>query len=609
VSTRTVTVTNPDTQSATLASAFTVSQLPAPAVTGVSPSSAIQGQALAVILTGSNFQNGATCSFGSAGIAVNSCVFNSATQLTANITLASNATVSTRTVTVTNPDTQSATLASAFTVSQLPAPAVTGVSPSSGIQGQALAVIITGSNFQNAATCSFGSAGVTVNSCVFNSATQLTANITLASNATVSTRTVTVINPDSQSAALPSAFVVNQAPPPPPPTLTSISPNSGQQAQTLLVTLTGTNFLYGATCSFGGAGVTVNTCAVNSTTQVTANITITANAAIGAGSVTITNPDTQSATLANAFTVNTVPGLTHIDFTYPDRTSLLNAGWSYIATTSTGATRNTEQSGALAVSYDQAAHPGTIRVPLGSGDDWQNLNNSQNTLFYTPPADWTSLRVKINSFSPAANYQEVALQAYQNDDNYVDADRSFIGSPQIEMYREVARVTTSMSSAALTNTGNLILRLDRTGNTYAGFYSANGGTTWVSLGSTTMTLSNPKLAIMIGANDAGTTPVADLAWVEIYRPGPAPSISSANPNSGTRGQALAVIITGSNFQSGATCSFGSAGITVTSCVFNSATQLTANITLASNATVSTRTVTVTNPDTQSATLASAFTVN
>ena len=392
-------------------------------------------------------------------------------------------------------------------------------------------------------------------------------------------------------------------------TLTSVSPNTGQQAQSLNVTLTGTNFLSGATCSFG-AGITVNSCAFSSSSQLLANIAISSTAAAGTRSVIVTNPDGQSTTLANAFTVTPAPAAVHMDFNYPDRASFLNAGWSFIATTAAGGSRNTEQTGALAVSYDQAAHPGTLRVPLGSGENWQNINNSQNTLLYTPPADWTSFIVKIAAFNPTANYQQVGLQAYQNDDNYVDTNRAFVNGARMEMFREVAQTTTYMSTAPLSNTTNLLLRMDRSGSTYSGFYSTNGGSTWVSLGSTTMTLTNPKLAIMAGANDAGTTPVVDLAWAEIFRSGttPAPAINTINPTSATQGQTLAVVISGSNFQSGAVCSFGS-GITVNSCAFNSATQMTANITIAGSAATGARNVTVTNTDAQSGILVNAFTVN
>src|SRR6266850_4270931 len=93
-----------------------------------------------------------------------------------------------------------------------PAPTVSGVNPTSGIQGQVLNAVLTGTNFLSGASCSFGT-GITVNSCAFNSATQMTANITIAASATTGTRTVTVTNPDAQSATLSNAFTVNAAPP------------------------------------------------------------------------------------------------------------------------------------------------------------------------------------------------------------------------------------------------------------------------------------------------------------------------------------------------------------------------------------------------------------
>jgi hypothetical protein len=189
------------------------SSAPPPAVSSVNPNSGAQGQSLpSVIITGSNFQSGATCSFG-ASITVNSCTFNSATQLTANITISSTATVGSRNVTVTNPDTQTGTLPNGFTVTaSAPPPSVSSVNPNSGTQGQNLpSVIITGSNFQSGATCSFG-AGITVNSCAFNSATQLTANISISSTATVASRNVTVTNPDTQTGTLTNGFSVTTPP-------------------------------------------------------------------------------------------------------------------------------------------------------------------------------------------------------------------------------------------------------------------------------------------------------------------------------------------------------------------------------------------------------------
>ena len=193
-----------------------------------------------------------------------------------------------------------------------PPPKLISLNPNSGAQGQNLSsVTLTGNSFQSGATCAFG-AGITVNSCTFNSATQLTANITIGATATLGSRTVTVTNPDSQSSTLSNGFTVTTAGPPPPPVLSSVNPNSGAQGQNLSgVTLTGNSFQSGATCAFG-AGITVNSCTFNSATQLTASISIGAAATLGSRSVTVTNPDSQSSTLSNAFSVTVLPAISLI---------------------------------------------------------------------------------------------------------------------------------------------------------------------------------------------------------------------------------------------------------------------------------------------------------
>ncbi|MGB8708073.1 MAG: hypothetical protein WCD72_09070, partial [Dehalococcoidia bacterium] len=128
-----------------------------------------------------------------------------------------------------------------LTVTQAPpgTPTVTSVNPNSGTQGQALpAVIITGTNFTGATAVSFG-AGITVNSFPVNSATQITANISIAGAAAVGARNVSVTTPGG-TGTLPNGFTVN-AVPPGTPTVTSVNPNSGTQGQALpAVIITGT---------------------------------------------------------------------------------------------------------------------------------------------------------------------------------------------------------------------------------------------------------------------------------------------------------------------------------------------------------------------------------
>lgn len=71
------------------------------------------------------------------------------------------------------------------------------------------------------------------------------------------------------------------------PTITSITPDHGNQGETLDVVITGTNFA-GATGVSFGAGITVNSFNVDSSTQITANITIDADAPTGPRDVSVT---------------------------------------------------------------------------------------------------------------------------------------------------------------------------------------------------------------------------------------------------------------------------------------------------------------------------------
>ncbi len=88
------------------------------AVTSVNPSSAIQGTSnLALALSGTGFASGATVAFSGTGVTVNgSATFVTPTLLDLNVTVATNASVGTDSITVTNPSGASATSGPIFTV-------------------------------------------------------------------------------------------------------------------------------------------------------------------------------------------------------------------------------------------------------------------------------------------------------------------------------------------------------------------------------------------------------------------------------------------------------------------------------------------------------------
>jgi len=162
-----ITVTNPNGQSATLTNAFTYLGNP-PTLTAVTPATGSTNGRTSIALTGTAFASGMTVSVGAD--AATSVVVLSPTQAGA---LTPAGTAGTQGVTVTNADTQAATLVAAFTCTVAAPPTVTALSPASGTHAGTTAVTITGGGFAQGATVRFGGAAAT--NVTFVSATSITA--------------------------------------------------------------------------------------------------------------------------------------------------------------------------------------------------------------------------------------------------------------------------------------------------------------------------------------------------------------------------------------------------------------------------------------------------
>ena len=191
-----------------------------------------------------------------------------------------------------------------------------------------------------------------------------------------------------------------------------------------------------------------------------------------------------------------------IDFNYASRSACLADGWSFVGRTGPGQPRNTETTLGVTppdVSYNQTLHPGVLRIPVGSGDLWETINTSQNTLLRDLATNWTSVRLAF-SFAPTQNTEQVNLIIYQDDNNYVSVGRAYNNGHVVSFINELGRnpITIGSSVVAASNT-NLHLRLDRDLNTgnVGGFYSADG-TNWIGLGQTWQTLIKPKVGVFAG---------------------------------------------------------------------------------------------------------------
>ncbi len=98
-------------------------------------------------------------------------------------------------------------IAQALTALDPDALSVTSVSPNQADRGTTLDIAVSGANFEDGATASFG-AGITVDDVTFESDSLLTVTVTVAANATLGPRDVRITNPDATSALLAKGFAV-----------------------------------------------------------------------------------------------------------------------------------------------------------------------------------------------------------------------------------------------------------------------------------------------------------------------------------------------------------------------------------------------------------------
>ncbi len=219
--------------------------------------------------------------------------------------------------------------------------------------------------------------------------------------------------------------------------------------------------------------------------------------------------------VASQFSTNT------LSFSYTNRDALLADGWSFVATQNNGMPRKTEVNdpaqGAL-VDYNQAAHPGVLRIPCDLGDLWGPINNSRNTLFRNLPSDWYRVELAL-AFAPTTNIQQVHLTLYQDDDNYVQAGLACNGFQRAALDREFGGAAVTVNAPAMSG-GDLWLGMvrDLASGSISGLFSNDGGTNWLDLGTVYQTLANSRLCIWVGGSPVPYTngmPVCDLRSLKV----------------------------------------------------------------------------------------------
>lgn len=312
---RAVTVSNPTPGGGTSAArTFIIVGNPVPTLAALLPTTLNRLQTLDVVLTGANFIEGVSIPNFGPNITVNTLKVDSASSMTASVSVGAGAATGSRSVTVTNAAPAGGTSNARSIQINNPAPVLLSISPSNGEQLQTYDVALAGRNFITGVTSLNMGVGITVNSLTVVNDTLINASIRIETTAGTGPRDVIVANlpPGGGSSVLTNGYVVGVNPV---PTLSSISPSSATRLQRVNIVFRGTNFLGGITSVDLGPGIVVNTATVDSSTRLTANVTVLPSAATGTRTVFLVNraPGGGIDSLASALIIsNPAPVLTQI---------------------------------------------------------------------------------------------------------------------------------------------------------------------------------------------------------------------------------------------------------------------------------------------------------
>lgn len=207
-----------------------------------------------------------------------------------------------------------------------PAPAVSGLSPASGVASGGTSVTITGSNLTGATAVSFG--GTAASSFTVDSATRITAT---SPGGPAGVASVSVTTPAGTSA---DTAVDDFTYLPPPPAVSGIAPASGPTVGGTSITVSGTDLAGATAVTFGGTAAT--SFSVDSPTRVTA---LSPARPPGSASVAVTTPGGTSAdTPSDDFTYSDAPpaiaGLAPVGGPVAGGTSVTISGSGFSGTTS-----------------------------------------------------------------------------------------------------------------------------------------------------------------------------------------------------------------------------------------------------------------------------------
>ena len=525
---------------------ITLAEYPAPAITGISPSSGPLAGGTLVTITGTGFTGATAVTFGSTAGTITGTITDT------SINATSPAGTGTVDITVIAPGGTSDTgLSDQFTYTA--APTVTDITPSTGVNTSTTAVTITGTGFDTITPpiVNLTRTGYSTVTLTGVSGTSTTLNRTVPGGVRVGTWNVTVINPDGQESGNLTTFTVTA--PIPAPTVTDISPGSGVNTGSVTVSITGTNFNTTETGSttvnlirFGNMNISVTGLTPASTTIIPDVLLPITGAAVGTWNVTVINPDGQESGNLTTFTVTPAPTPT------PTPTATQTPAAAPIVT-------SIDPSGAINTSARLVTVTGTGFNP--TIDPTVNLTRTGYSTIMLNVYGTSSTSTSLKRTVPRG----IIAGAW----NVTVTNPNGQGSGDLTQFTVTAPIpaptVTDISPGSGVNTGSVTVSITGTS-----FNTTETGSTTVNL-----TRAGNKNISVTGLTPASTTSMPDVSlpitgaivgiWnvtvinpdgqesgnlttFTVTAPIPAPTVTDISPGSGVNTGSVTVSITGTHFQ-------------------------------------------------------------
>ena len=371
------------------------------------------------------------------------------------------------------------------------------------------------------------------------------------------------------------------------PTVTNINPPNGNAGMTVGVTITGSNFVSGATARMTRSGYTdipISGVSVVSPTQITGTVNLI-GAAVGSWNVVVTNPDMQFNSLSNGFTVTnaapTVNGITPSTGTRGSVVSVTNmSGTGFLS----GATVRLNRT-------DSTAIPATSVVVVSA---------TNITCDFALPAGTT-----------VGAWDVIVTNTDMKNGTLANGFTVMAAGPAVTAIIPNSSLQTTPVGVSVAGTGfqsGATLTLKRTGYSDILATGVVFGSSNLITGNFNLMTATPGLWDVVVTNSDGQS--GTLAGGFTVK-NPKPTVTAITNTTGVRGWTVVERITGTNFLSGAVVRLvnASAGpdIPATNVVVVSSTRINCYFDL-TGANAARRNVTVTNPSSDTGVGQNLFTV-